>query len=271
MARRSFDGKVVVVTGAGGGIGRALCHRFARAGARIAAVDLDADSLAETEAELARRGVDVLSVVCDITSRDDCEKAAAAIRGRWGRVDVLVNNAGVVHRSSFRETEVEVFRKVMEVNYFGSLCVTKALLEPLVEGRGLIVVVSSIAGLSPLYGRSGYSASKHALHGLFESLRAELAASGVDVLMVCPSFTRSKFEQRAMGPDGKHVTRGRSKLGKEASPDDVAEAVFAAASAGRRLLVLSPVGKLAVWLSRFAPALHQRLMVRSLEDELGAD
>lgn len=269
MAERSFDGRVVVVTGAAGGIGRAIAERFARERARLALLDVDEVGLTTSKELLLGKGVEVLALACDITRPEDCERAAQRILERFGCVDVLVNNAGVVHRSSFRDTDVDVFRRVMEVNYFGSLSVTKALLEPLIAAQGLIIVVSSIAGLSPLYGRSGYSASKHALHGLFESLRAELAEARVDVLMVCPSFTRTPFEQRALGARGERVEHGRSRVGTEASPDDVADAVVRAARRGQRLLVLSPVGKLAVWLSRLAPALYERSMVKALREELG--
>ncbi len=259
---RTFADKVVVVTGGAGGIGRALCRRFAQGGARIAALDLDADALAGVERE------GVLAIRCDVTKPDDCERAIAEVRERLGGVDVLVNNAGLVHRSSFRDTDVDVFRRVMEVNFFGSLNVTKAALESLISRRGLIIVTSSIAGLVPLYGRSGYSASKHALHGLFETLRSELEPE-VGVLMVCPSFTQSGFEARALDAHGARVTRGRSKVGNEATPESVADAVFEAARKNRRLLVLSPVGKLAVWLSRVAPALYQKNMVKQLASELG--
>jgi NAD(P)-dependent dehydrogenase (short-subunit alcohol dehydrogenase family) len=268
MKPRSFQEKVVVVTGAGGGIGRAIAERFARDGARLALLDIDPGGLGETRELLERSGTELIALTVDITRPEECQAAAAAIGERFGSVDVLVNNAGIVHRSSFKETKLDVFRRVMEVNYFGSLAMTKALLDPLVAQRGVIIVISSIAGLSPLYGRSGYAASKHALHGLFESLRAELAEDGVDVLMVCPSFTRTPFEQRAMGPGGERVTRGRSRVGQEAAPEDVADAIFEAASRRQRLLVLSPVGKLAVWLARLAPAVYQRSMVRALSDEL---
>jgi len=267
--RRNFATRTVALTGGAGGIGRALAARFARAGAKIVLLDVDAEGLAEAARELEARGHEVLAVQCDITRVEECRAAAERIEQRFGGVDVLINNAGLVHRSAFRDTDVEVFRRVMEVNYFGSVNVTKALLDGLVGRRGLIIVVSSIAGLSPLYGRSGYSASKHALHGLFESLRSELAGSGVDVLMVCPSFTRTAFEQRALDARGGRVRRGRSKLGTEATPESVAESVYRAALQRRRLLVLSPVGKLSIWLSRIAPGLHTHLMARALRDELG--
>ncbi len=266
MPPRNFKGSVVVITGAAGGIGRAIAQRFSKAGACIVALDVDAAGLEQTAGLLSPAAV--LTQRCDITSLDDCELAARSALERFGRVDVLVNNAGVVHRSAFRDTSVEVFRRVMEVNYFGSLQVTKALIEPLVASQGLVIVVSSVAGVAPLYGRSGYSASKHALHGLFESLRSELGGEGVDVLMVCPSFTRSAFEQRAFDGIGGRVTRGRSRVGVEASPDDVAGAIFDAARRRRRLLVHTPVGKLAFVLSRVAPRIYERLMVKKLESEL---
>jgi len=268
MGKRSFDGSVVVVTGAAGGIGRAIAERFAAEGARIVALDLNEEALASLARDFERRGTEVLTLRCDITNPEGCTTAAGQILERFGHVDVLVNNAGVVHRSGFVETDVSVFRRVMEVNFFGSLNVTKALLEPLVARRGLIIVISSIAGLSPLYGRSGYSASKHALHGLFESLRGELRDSGVDVLMVCPSFTRTDFEQRALGAQGERVARGRTRVGDEATPEDVAEAIHDAARRRLPLLVLSPVGKLAVWLSRFAPGVYDRMMRKRLKPEL---
>ncbi len=266
MTDRSFEDRVVMITGAAGGIGRAIAQRFARAGARIVALDVDAPGLDETQRALTGR--EVLGLRCDITRAEDCEAAARAALARFGQIDVLVNNAGIVHRSAFRDTSVEVFRRVMEVNFFGALQMTKAVLEPLIARRGLVIVVSSVAGVAPLYGRSGYSASKHALHGLFESLRAELAGTGLEVLMVCPSFTRSAFEQRALDASGGRVTRGRSRVGTEATPEAVANAIFDAARHRQRLLVHTPVGKLAFALSRLAPGVYERLMVKKLSGEL---
>jgi NAD(P)-dependent dehydrogenase (short-subunit alcohol dehydrogenase family) len=183
----------------------------------------------------------------------------------WGRIDVLVNNAGAVHRSAFADTDVEVYRKVMDVNFLGSLHCAKAALPSLLRSKGLIVVTSSIAGVAPLYGRTGYAASKHALHGLFESARSELAESGVRVLMVCPSFTRSPFEGHAMGADGAPAGTQRSMTGRLAEPEEVADAVVEAAGKGRQLLVLSVTGKLAYYLSRMAPRFYQRAMVKRLQ------
>ncbi|MEZ4222018.1 MAG: SDR family oxidoreductase [Polyangiaceae bacterium] len=269
MHRSRFANKRVVITGGGGGIGRALARSFARAGARVALLDVNEALLDETRQALEAEGVRAFTTRCDVTQLDDCSAAFARVQAEFGGVDVLVNNAGLVHRSGFIDTDVAVLRKVMEVNYFGSLNCTKAALDSLLARRGMVIVVSSIAGLTPLYGRAGYSASKHALHGLFETLRSELG-DRVHVLMVCPSFTRTGFEQRALDASGDRVERGRTRVGKEASADSVADAIVDAAARRKHRLVLSPVGKLAVWLSRLAPRVYDRLMVRQLGRETRA-
>jgi short-subunit dehydrogenase len=167
--------------------------------------------------------------------------------------------------SAVADTDVSVVRRVMEVNFFGALHCTKAALASLVARRGLVIVMSSVAGFSPLAGRCGYSASKHALHGLFETLRSEQRASGLHVMMVCPGFTRTAIEASALGGDGHALRAPRSLYGRQADPDDVADAIFRAARRRRRLLVLSPVGKLSYAVSRVWPALYERMMSRRVQ------
>jgi NAD(P)-dependent dehydrogenase (short-subunit alcohol dehydrogenase family) len=266
--RRDFDNKVVVITGGAGGIGMAFARRFGRAGARIVLFDLLAEGLEKAAAQLNREGIQVRVQVCDVTDAEACRHALEEVVLHLGGIDVLMANAGTVHRSAFSETSLAVFRRVMEVNFFGALNCARAALPALAQARGLLVVTSSIAGLAPLFGRSGYAASKHALHGLFESSRAEFRTLGVDLLMVCPSFTRSGFEQAAMGADGRPVGRPRTQVGGLAEPDAVAEAVFQGASKSRKRLILSPVGKVSAVLSRLLPSLYEHLMVRRLAGEL---
>jgi len=268
LARRDFRGRVVIITGGAGGIGRALARCFGAVGAKVALVDLPSSPLSSAREELESAGIEALAVPCDITDTVQVETAMEAVRGAFGSIDVLINNAGIVHRSAFAETRPEVFRRVMEVNLFGALHCTQACMDDLIAARGLIIAVSSIAGLAPLYGRSGYAASKHAMHGLFESLGAEVADRGVGVLMVCPSFVESGLEASTLGGDGQRVTRPRSKVGRLGSADDVAAEVLKAARTGRRRLVLTPVGKTSAILSRLAPSLYERLMIRSLRSEL---
>ena len=170
----ALAGRSVVISGAAGGIGSALARRFGRAGARVGLLDLDAASLAALAGELEAGGVEALALRCDVTCLEDCRAAVGQLVAAWGGVDVLVANAGITHLSFFRDTDVEVIRRVMEVNFFGAVNCTKAALDSLQERRGHIVAISSVAGFAPLATRCGYSASKHAMHGFFDSLRAVL-------------------------------------------------------------------------------------------------
>lgn len=264
----SFKNKVVVITGAAGGMGRALCRQFGRAGAKIALLDLHREPLDTFTHELNQTGIQTLALPCDVTNEPACENAMQNIIVNFGGIDVLINNAGITQRSAFEKTQTSVFRKVMEVNFFGALHCTKAALSELIKNQGRIIVMSSIAGFSPLYCRSGYSASKHALHGLFESLRSELKTKGVRVMMVCPGFTATDIEKNALDGDGRHATHPRSTTGKIATPEEVAAAIYHAALRNKRLLVLSTVGKLAYLVSRFFPAYYERVMTKRLQHEL---
>ncbi|MDP2955848.1 MAG: SDR family oxidoreductase [Longimicrobiales bacterium] len=257
-------GSVVVITGAAGGIGSALAWRWTREGARLGLLDVDEARLAELADALARVGHCALALACDVTDEQACKAAVAAVVARFGGVDVLVANAGRTHLSSFADTDTAVFRRIMDVNFFGALHITKAALPSLRARRGRIAVLSSVAGFAPLAGRSGYAASKHALHGLFESLRGELDDAGVSVTMVCPSFVRTAIDERALGGDGGPATEPRTEVGTPLDPDRVADAVVRAVRERRRLLVLSPVGKLAWWLSRVAPWAYEAIMLRRM-------
>lgn len=267
-AGRDFRGKIVVITGAAGGMGAAFAHRFGEAGAKLGLLDLSVEGIESLAADLRGRGIENLAVACDVTAAEECQAAITSVIKCFGGIDVLINNAGITHRSAFRDTKLGVFQRVMGVNFFGSLYCTKAALESLIERNGLIIAVSSVAGFSPLYGRSGYAASKHALHGLFDSLRTELSPLGVDVMIVCPGFTATGISASALGGDGEITLHPQSTLGRIARPADVADAVFRAAVSGKRLLVLSAVGRLTRLVNKMFPGLYERLMARSLSSEL---
>ncbi len=267
MSRRKFGGKVILITGAAGGLGAALCRRYAAAGARIAALDIDAEMLDVLVAELRAGGAEVLAIEGDITDAKDCEKAVARTLAHFGVLDGLINNAGVSHRSLLQDTDPEVIRIVMEVNFFGAVNLTQAALAPIVVRRGFIVAISSVAGFAPLTGRTGYAASKHALHGFFDSLRSEVEGAGVGVTVVCPSFIRTGIGAAATDGSGAPVSGPRITTGGESSPEEIAERIIEAVAAERALLLPDTTSRMAWWLSRLAPGLYARIMKRRVGGE----
>lgn len=268
MKKRAFKDKVVVITGGASGIGLAVARRFARAGAVCALLDMDEEGLTRRAAEFESAGHQVIIHVCDVARQAECEAAIQAVIDRFGGIDVLFNNAGITQRSRFADTKPAVYEKVMAVNFFGALYCTRAAISSLIERRGLIMVNESIAGLAPLLGRTGYSASKHALHGLFTSLRAEVRGYGVHVMIVCPGFIRTHLQDRALGADGEVTRRPQTFMGRQQSAESAAESIFRGACREKNLLVLTAVGKLGYWLSRLAPAFYERQMARRFSAEV---
>ncbi len=240
---------VVVVTGAAGGIGTALMRRFTEAGHTVVGLDLSR----------ACPPRDPRFLGCDITDEDQARAAFARIIARHGRIDVLVNNAGISAIGGLLDHDVATYRRVMEVNYFGALICTRAALPALTESRGRIVVMSSVAGFAPVLGRPAYVAAKHAVTGLFTALRPELAPLGVSVTMVHPTFVTGGMTE-APRADGVE----RATTGPEITPDTVARDIVAAVASGRDLLLVGRTARLAWWAHRLAPGGYLRLMVRRL-------
>ncbi len=267
VKRRELHGKVVMVSGAAGGLGAALCQCYGAAGSLIAAVDVDATRLDALVASLQSNGVSALAVPADITHASACQQAVTVSLQHFGRLDGLINNAGMSHRSLLRNTRPEVIRSVMEVNFFGALHLTHAALPHLTAERGFIAAVSSVAGFAPLIGRTGYAASKHALHGFFDSLRSELEGTGVTVTLICPSFIRTGIGAAALGGDGRGATSARLTSGGESSAEDIARRIFEAIAKKRALLLPDRTSRVAWWTSRLMPALYARAMKRRLGAE----
>lgn len=265
--KRDYQGKVVLITGAAAGLGRALSQRFARAGARIGGLDVDSQGLRALKAELEASGTAVAVEVCDLTDGEAVGRSIEALRRALGPIDVLVNNAGITHIAAFGPNQAEAVNRVMRVNYEGTVHATAACYEDIVANRGQIAAISSVAGFAPLLGRTGYCASKHALHGFFDTLRLELRHTGVNVLVVCPSYIATGIRQTQEGTDAIGQD-GRSRVvGQEATPETVAEAIYRAASSNRRQVAVGRVGWIASWLRRLAPRLYERMMLRRVRDE----
>ncbi len=268
MPTSPFNDKVVVVTGAASGIGWAISNAFAVSGAKLGMLDVDGDAVTAKAADLVRSGAQAIGIRCDVSEEKECYAAVNRISATYGGIDVLVNNAGITQRSIVRETDTSVYRKVMDINFFGSLYCTKAAIESIISRKGLVIALESLAGVTPLLGRSGYCASKHAMHGFFTTLRAEIASSGARVMIVCPGFIKTNLQTRALGGDGQVTSRPQSTVGKQDTPESAAEEIYRAAVAGKKMLVLTPMGKIGYWVSRLAPLLYEKLMARQFKTEL---
>lgn len=246
--------KRVVITGGAGGIGAALAQRYVSDGARVAILDL-----AESEAPAA----DGMALRCDVTDEQACATTIEAIAETFGGIDVLVNNAGLTHVGTVGDTDPEVIRTVMSVNFFGALNCTKAALPHLLASKGQVITMSSVAGFAPLHGRSGYCASKHALHGFFETLRAEYGSAGLRVMLACPSFVDTAIGDHALGTDGQLAgPLARTGVKAPRSPAEVADKIVAAAAKNRRIVFTSAESRLSWWISRVAPRVYEKLMLR---------
>lgn len=246
---------VVLITGAAGAIGTALLRRFAATGARTVGSDL-ADAMTPSTPPPAD-----LWVAGDVTVAEDMQRVVDATLGRFARLDVVVVGAGITALGSFSDTSDAVFRRVVDVNLHGAVHVTRAALPALRATRGRIVVLSSVAGFAPVAGRPAYTASKHALTGLFESLRPELTADGVSVTLVHPSFlATSPADHNA--PDG--TTATRTLTGPLLDADAVADDIVRAVARGRARIFPGRTAKAARLLHRVAPDRYAHLMQRRL-------
>ncbi len=258
---RDLQDKVVMITGASSGIGKALALACLRRGARLALCARDLDRLRSAFSDYPRERV--FCFKADMKSWEDCQAFVQEGYAHFGRLDLLVNNAGISMRALFEETDLQVLRDLMEVNFWGAVHCTKLAL-PLIRrsGKGAIVGISSIAGYRGLPARTGYSASKFALQGFLESLRVELWDSGIEVMWVAPGFTASEIRKNALGPQGRG--QGESPLPESQlmSAEEVAEHILQALARKRRSLVLTRQGRLTVWLNKWLPSLADRLVYR---------
>jgi short-subunit dehydrogenase len=260
MPSRSLEGSRAIVTGASSGIGHAIALQLGQAGAELVVTARRESRLAQLGLEIASLGRKVVTVIGDITDAAHRRKLIDTAQRELGGLDILVNNAGIGAAGPFAAANEERMRKVMEVNFFAAVELTRAALPVLRQGKQPIIVnVGSVLGHVAIPDASEYCASKFALRGFTESLRAELAAEGIDVLLVSPSTTDTEFfEQVIDNPEGKSIADGRAKM----TPEAVARLALKAIRGGKREIILSRGGKMLVWAGRWFPSLLAGRLVK---------
>lgn len=257
--RRRFENKVVWITGASSGIGAALAEAFAAEGAKLV---LSARRRDELEKIAAKCGGDVFVLPLDLSKADTLEGLTQQVLARFGAVDVMVHNGGISQRSLVKDTVMDVHRKLMEVNYFGTVGLTRAVLPSMLEKKsGRFVVISSVMGKIGTPLRSSYAASKHALHGFFDCLRAEVSDSGVGVTMICPGYIQTEVSKNALTADGSPTNKTGDDIASGFPADATARQIVDAVAAKQSEVYVGALGKerLALLLKRFLPGVLENL------------
>lgn len=260
MSDAAFRGKTVWITGASGGLGEALAHGFAAAGARLVLSARRQDEFARVARDLGGAGADAMVVPMDLADPAAISESVQTVLAKCRGIDVLVNNAGQTQRALVRGASIEVYRRLFEVNFFGPLAFTQAVLPAMAEaGGGRIVVISSIAAYYASPYRSGYNASKKALHGLFDALRAEEHANRIGVSLIVLGSVRTRVSVNALRGDGSPYGRMDPAMAAGMEPGAVARRIVRATAQGREEVTIAPLHqRWLVWRKKYFPALASR-------------
>lgn len=254
----NFTDKIVVITGGSDGIGKALVAQFLALGAKVATCGRNENKLSLLTTEFPSSNLFTAQV--DVSKQDQSEAFIKQVVDNWGRIDILINNAGISMRALVSEVSVQTLQNVMDINFWGTVYCTKAALPSIQQNKGVIVGVSSIAGYRGLPGRSGYSASKFALNGWLEALKTELYASGTHVMWVCPGFTTSNIRNAALDKNAKAQGESPMDEGSMMSSEDCATHIIHAIEKRKRSLVLTFTGKRTVFMNKYFPAWADKLV-----------
>jgi len=259
--------KVVVITGGSSGIGRALAQEFGINGSKILITGRREKPLIETATWLKSQGMEAATMVADVSQESDNRHMAERAIEQFGGIDILINNAGISMRALFEEVELEVIRRVMDINFYGAVFATKYCLPSIIEREGSVVGISSIAGYRGLPARAGYSASKFALHGFLESLRAEMLPKNVHVLTACPGFTASNIREASLTSNGQPQGKSPRDEQKMMSAETCAHLIYKAVKSRKKHLVLTTQGKLTVWMNKWFPGFMDQVVYDHLAKE----
>ncbi|MEA3446965.1 MAG: SDR family oxidoreductase [Bacteroidota bacterium] len=258
--------KVVVITGASSGIGLALSREYANKDFSVVMAARSNDKLNQYAKAMSKQA-EVLAVQTDVTSQEDCKNLIEKTIEKFGRIDILINNAGISMRALFEDIDITVMRHLMDVNFWGTVYCTQHALPWLVKTKGTVVGVTSVAGIHGLPARSGYSASKFAMQGFLEAIRIENLHKKLHVLIIAPGFTASNVRKSALTANGTPQGKSPRDESNMMSPDKVARKIYKAIRQRRRFIVLTTVGVITNLVKKFWPAFLDHAFFRAMKNE----
>jgi len=264
---KQLKDKVIIITGASSGIGKALAIQAIKYEMKVVMAARNIEAMETLLDEVSCDRQKVLVVKTDVAVEAECKALVDKTINHFGHIDMLVNNAGISMRALFEGINLDVIRQLMDINFWGTVYCSYYALPWLLKSKGSLVGISSIAGYKGLPARTGYSASKFAMHGLLESIRIENLKKGLHVLIACPGFTTSNIRKVALVSDGSRQGESPRNEDKMMSAEEVAIHLFAAITKRKRTLVLSRQGKLTVLLSKFLPSLTDKLVYNHMAKE----
>ncbi len=259
--------KTVIITGASSGIGKSLVEVYLKNGDNVVGAARSRENLELLKSEFSSLPGKLSIIAADVSKEDDCKEIIDFAVKEFGGINILINNAGISMRANFAELDLNVLRKVMDINYWGTVYCTKYAMPYLLKSKGSVVGVSSIAGYKGLPLRTGYSSSKFAMQGFLESLRIENLNTGLHVLIACPGFTASNIRNVALAKDGKPQSESPRDEEKMMQPDEVARLIKNATDKRKPTLILTTQGKLTVLLNKFFPSFVDKLVYNHLKKE----
>ena len=261
-----FSENVVILTGASTGIGEALAHALAERGAWLVLAARNAQKLETVAAECRVRGGRALVVATDVTDEVECRELVEHAVAEYGRVDTLINNAGLSMWMKLEDVEdLSTIEYLMRVNFFGSMYCPYYALPYLKQTKGRIVAVASVAARTGIPTRTGYSASKHAMVGFFESLRIEVEDDGISVTIAFPDFVASGMHTRSLGADGKPLGHNPLQVDKLMTSEECAGLIIDGTAARKRQIVMSNRSRFGQWLKLIAPGKVDQIAKRAIE------
>ncbi len=264
---KTFKHKTAIITGASSGIGEALAVELAARGAQVVIAARNAEKLATLATQITEKGGRVLAVTCDVTSEHDCQHLIEETTKTFGGVDILICNAGLSMRAVLDDVDTEVLRRLMDVNFWGTVHCVKHALPWLQASRGSIVGVSSVAGLHGLPGRTGYSASKYAMTGFLETVRIENLKKGLHVMIACPGFTATNVRLSALTADGTPQGTTPREEGRMMTARQVAHLIIKGIRHRRRLLLMEWEGRATQLIKKFAPSFLDQMFYKVMAQE----